>query len=138
MSFRLSTFPSQTLHKKKLRTYVLLECISALQNPKGFKLHLQKPPLTYLEIMVSFNWQNILLYSNLSDNYNFVPVGEIFSRLKSCGAKSDFCKKPPLTYLLTWSVSIDKIFCSLRLRCSKCYIVKYFEGSNAVKMTSFL
>ena len=48
MSFRLSTFPSQTLHKKKLRTYVLLECIRALQNPKGFKLHLQKPPLTYV------------------------------------------------------------------------------------------
>ena len=39
-------FSKSNFAQKKLRTYVLLECIRALQNPKGFKLHLQKPPFT--------------------------------------------------------------------------------------------
>ena len=41
-------FSKSNFAQKKLRTYVLLECIRALQNPKGFKLHLQKLPLTYV------------------------------------------------------------------------------------------
>ena len=67
MSFRLSTFPSQTLHKKNSERMfywsALGHCRIQTDSNFTYKNHLW---LTWKSWSVE-TWQNILLYSNLSD-----------------------------------------------------------------------